>query len=137
VPSVPTPAPTTSPVERTFIGAANALLLERCGPGHTFRGATLLAIGRTGATIQIPVSPPADIPRPARRRHLRELIVEQLAVAEHPPRGAALARACVRRYNSHFRTVIAGLETEGVVAPTAGGYWLAGRALPGSEPLAS
>jgi hypothetical protein len=136
VPSMPTPASSTSPVEQAFISAANALLMERCGVGHTFRGATLLAVGRTGTTIQIPVSPPADMPRPARRRQLRELIVEHLAAADRPPRGAALARACGRRYNSHFRTVIAGLESEGLVAPAAGGYWLAGKALPGSGQLA-
>jgi hypothetical protein len=133
---MPTPPTAASLVERAFIGAANALLLERCGAGHTFRGATLLAAGRTGATIQVPVSPPSDVPRPVRRRQLRELIVEQLAAADRPPRGAALARACGRRYNSHFRTVIAGLESGGVVAPAAGGYWLAGRPLPGSEQLA-
>jgi hypothetical protein len=61
---------------------------------------------------------------------LRELIVEQLAKTARPPRGAALARACGRRYNSHFRMVVAGLESEGVVVPAAGGYWLAGRSVP-------
>jgi hypothetical protein len=123
-------------LERSFIAAANALLLERCGAGHTFRGATLLATGRGGATIQVPVSPPADVPRPVRRRQLRELIVEQLATADRPPRGAALARACGRRYNSHFRTVISALEAAGVVTAAAGGYWLASRPLPGSGNLA-
>ncbi len=137
MPPVPVPSDSTSPVERAFIGAANALLLERCGAGHTFRGATLLATSRSGATIQIPVSPPADTPRPRRRRQLRELIVEHLAIADRPPRGAALARVCGRRYNSHFRTVIAGLEAEGVVTVAAGGYWLVGKLLPGSEQLAS
>jgi hypothetical protein len=130
------PASTTLSVEQAFIGAANALLLERCGAGHTFRGATLLAVGRTGATIQVPVSPPADILPPVRRRQLRELIVEQLSRAMRPPRGSALARACDRSYNSHFRTVIAGLENAGVVTPVAGGYWLAGKPLPGSGQLA-
>lgn len=119
-----------SVVESNFIAAANALLMERCGAGHTFRGATLLTAGRTGAPIQVPVSPPADVPRPTRRRHLRELLVEQLAAAERPPRGTTLARACGRRYNSHFRTVIASLEADGVVTPTDGGYWLTGRPLP-------
>ncbi len=127
----PVPILSVSPVERAFVAAANALLVERCGAGHTFRGATLLAARRTGATIQVPVSPPSDLLQPARRRPLRELIVEQLAAAERPPRGAALARACGRRYNSHFRTVIAGLESEGVVTPADDGYWLAGRPLPG------
>jgi hypothetical protein len=122
-----------SPIEQAFIGAATALLLERCGVGHIFRGATLLATNRSGTTIQVPFSPPAEIPRPARRRQLRELIVEQLAAAEQPPRGAALARACGRSYNSHFRSVVSGLEAEGLVASTAGGYWLAGKALPGSQ----
>jgi hypothetical protein len=119
-----------SVVESNFIAAANALLMERCGAGHTFRGATLLTAGRTGAPIQVPVSPPADVPRPTRRRHLRELIVEQLVAAERPRRGVTLARACGRRYNSHFRTVIAGLEAEGVVTPADGGYWLTGRPAP-------
>jgi hypothetical protein len=127
------PAPT---VEQSFFAAARALVLERCGPGHTYHGATLLAANRTGATIQVPVSPPADVPRPTRRRQLRELIVEQLAATERPPRGAALARACGRNYNSHFRTVIAGLESEGVVTPVAGGYWLAARPIPGRESVA-
>jgi len=136
VPSVPIPPSSASAVEVAFIGAANALILERCGAGHTFRGATLLAASRTGMTIQVPVSPPADLPRPTRRRQLRELIVEQLAAAERPQRGSALARACSRTYNSHFRTVIAGLESEAVVLLTAGGYWLAGKALPGSSQLA-
>jgi hypothetical protein len=137
VPPQPTLTPSASSVERAFIVAANALLLERCGTGHTFHGATLLAARRAGPTIPVPVSPPADVPRRVRRRQLRELIIEQLEKAERPPRGAALARACGRRYNSHFRTVIAGLESEGVVAPVAGGYWLAGRSLPGSGQLAS
>jgi hypothetical protein len=119
-----------SPVERAFIAAATALLLERCGAGHVFRGATVLTASRRGAAIQVPVSPPPDAPRPTRRRQLRELLVEQLAAAERPPRGVALARACGRRYNSHFRTVIARLESEGVVTPAAGGYWLAARPLP-------
>jgi hypothetical protein len=127
----PVPTPLSSPVERAFFAAASALLLERCGAGHAFRGATLLAAGRAGATIQVPVSPPHDAPQPARRRQLRVLIVEQLAAADRPRRGAALARSCGRRYNSHFRTVIAGLESEGVVAPIANGYWLAARPLPG------
>jgi hypothetical protein len=132
VPSVPTSSTTTTAtaVENNFIAAANALLMERCGAGHAFCGATLLTAGRGGAPIQVPVSPPAGVPRPARRRHLRELIVEQLATTDRPPRGAALARACGRRYNSHFRTVIAGLESEGVVTPAAGGYWLSGRPAP-------
>jgi hypothetical protein len=133
---MPMPPSAASSVERSFIAAANALLLERCGAGHAFRGATLLAASRSGATIQIPVSPPADVPRPTRRRQLRELLVEQLAAADRPRRGLALARACGRRYNSHFRTVISGLETAGVVAAVAGGYWLAARPLPGSEQLA-
>lgn len=128
---------TFSPIEQTFLAAAHALLLERCGSGHTFLGATLLAANRTGAPIQIPVSPPPDARRPARRRQLRELIVEQLAKADRPPRGAALARACGRRYNSHFRTVIAHLQTEGVVAPISSGYWLAARPLPESHQRAS
>jgi hypothetical protein len=108
--------------------------MERCGAGHIYRGATLLAVSRTGATIQVPVSPPADTPGPVRRRQLRELIVEQLAKAARPPRGVVLARACGRRYNSHFRTVISGLEADGVVLSTPTGYWLAGRSAP--EPLA-
>lgn len=136
MPSVPIPPNYPSSVEQSFIAAANTLLLERCGPGHSFRGATLLAANRAGATIQIPVSPPSDVPRPVRRRHLRELIVEHLAAATRPTRGAALARACGRHYNSHFRTVIATLEADGVVAAIAGGYWLASRPLPGSEQLA-
>jgi hypothetical protein len=123
----------TSSVEWSFIAAARALLLERCGAGHAFGGATVLAISRAGATIQVPVSPPPDTARRVRRRQLRELIVEALAGADRPPRGAALARACGRSYNSHFRTVIACLEAEGVVVPAANGYWLAFRPLPGPE----
>jgi hypothetical protein len=134
VPSVPMPPNAGSSVEQSFIAAARALLLDRCGAGHSFRGATLLAVSRTGATIQIPVSPPADTPGPVRRRQLRELIVEQLAKATRPSRSVALARACGRRYNSHFRTVIADLEANGVVVSAASGYWLAGRSVP--EPLA-
>jgi hypothetical protein len=127
---MPAPLNPASALEQSFIASARALLLERCGAGHTFHGATLLAINRTGTTIQIPVSPPPDSRGPTRRRQLRELIVEQLAKATRPPRGAALARACGRLYNSHFRKVVADLEAEGVVVAAAGGYWLAGRSVP-------
>jgi hypothetical protein len=51
-------------------------------------------------------------------------------MAARPLRGAALARACGRRYNSHLRAVIANLESDGVVVSTPSGYWLAGRSVP-------